>query len=90
MAINGPAGSAPGGYQPAVRNPTYNSSGNIIGSSTPDGTPIAIPGYSSYGYGIGGAIARQLAMLNRGDPRQGNSLTEEELKKAAMRQLGGQ
>ena len=84
-AISGPAGSAPGGFQPAVRNPIYSPSGGIIGGSAPGGAPTP---YSSVNYGNGRNFARQLAMLNRRDPAQAGSLTEEELRQMAQQRLG--
>jgi hypothetical protein len=39
--------------------------------------------------GVGKLIASQLAGINRGDPGMGGSLTEDQIRQAAMRRLGG-
>lgn len=62
----------------AVRNP-----GPVPPGSVP---PLTPPGFSM---GRGRNIMNQLARLNRADPRESMSLTEEELRKAALSRLRG-
>lgn len=86
-SINGPATVGNPGTATATRNPTYNDRGVIVGSSTPGGRPLPV---NQTNRGIGRNLLRQLGLMNRADPRQNMSLTEEELRQAALMRLRGQ
>lgn len=87
-SINGPATVSNPATATAVRNPTYNAGGTIIGSSpTPGGLPT-LP-VNNVARGRMRSILQQLALMNRSDPREAMSLNEEELRRAALQRLRG-
>jgi len=84
------SGSTPGAtdlsFAPQPSNPGTPST-PIAGGGTNPGNPV---GVGANAQGQRRDVVKQFSKMNRADPRQGMSLTAEELRQAALSRLRGQ